>query len=166
MPLRSRAITPSKSNSFVPREQIDQRYLDSPYYVIPNDQAGQDAFAVIREAMRGKGTVALGRVVLAKRERVIMLEPWDKGLMGTPSICAICTRSRTAERVFRRHSERESRAGHAQAGRAHPANQGSRLRSVAVRGRLCKDAVVEMLGRSRPALRCHVTEPFHGHRTL
>ena len=38
---------------------------------------------MIREAMRGKGMVALGRVVLAKRERVIMLEPWDKGLMGT-----------------------------------------------------------------------------------
>ena len=70
-------------NSFVPREQFDERYLDSPYYVAPNDQAGQDAFAVIREAMRGKGMAALGRVVLAKRERVIMLEPWDKGLMGT-----------------------------------------------------------------------------------
>jgi DNA end-binding protein Ku len=70
-------------DSFVPREQIDQRYPDSPYYITPNDQAGQDAFAVIREAMRGKGTVALGAVVLAKRERVIMLEPWDKGLIGT-----------------------------------------------------------------------------------
>ena len=70
-------------DSFVPREQIDERYLDTPYYIAPNDQAGQDAFAVIREAMRGKGMVALGRVVLSKRERVIMLEPWDKGLMGT-----------------------------------------------------------------------------------
>ena len=70
-------------DSFVPREQIDQRYLDSPYYIAPNDKAGQDAFAVIREAMRGKGMAALGRVVLAKRERVIMLEPWDTGLMGT-----------------------------------------------------------------------------------
>ena len=68
---------------FAPREQIDKRYLDIPYYIAPNDQAGQDAFAVIREAMRGKGMVALGRVVLAKRERVIMLEPWEKGLMGT-----------------------------------------------------------------------------------
>jgi DNA end-binding protein Ku len=38
---------------------------------------------VIREAMRGKGMVAVGRVVLAKRERAIMLQPWDKGLMGT-----------------------------------------------------------------------------------
>ena len=70
-------------NSFVPREQIDERYLDTPYYIAPNDQAGQDAFAVIREAMRGKGMVALGRVVLSKRERVIMLEPWEKGLTGT-----------------------------------------------------------------------------------
>ncbi len=70
-------------NSFVPRGQIDERYLDSPYYIAPNNQVGQEAFAVIREAMRGKGMVALGRVVLAKRERVIMIEPWDKGLMGT-----------------------------------------------------------------------------------
>ena len=70
-------------DSFVPREQIDERYLDTPYYIAPNDQAGQDAFAVIREAMRGKAMVALGRVVLSKRERVIMLEPWDKGLIGT-----------------------------------------------------------------------------------
>ncbi len=70
-------------DSFVPREQIDERYLDSPYYITPDGQVGQDAFAVIREAMRGKGMVALGRVVLAKRERVIMLQPWDEGLMAT-----------------------------------------------------------------------------------
>ena len=82
MPLRSRATTPSRSiRSF--REQIDERYLDTPYYIAPNDQAGQDAFAVIREAMLGKGMVALGRVVLSKRKRVIMLEPRDKGLIGT-----------------------------------------------------------------------------------
>jgi Ku protein len=43
---------------------------------------GQDAFVVIRDAMRGKDMVALARVVLAKRERVIMLQPWDKGLMA------------------------------------------------------------------------------------
>ena len=70
-------------NSFVPRSQIDERFLDSPYYIGPNDPVGQEAFAVIREAMRGKAMVALGRVVLAKRERVIMLQPWEKGLMGT-----------------------------------------------------------------------------------
>jgi DNA end-binding protein Ku len=70
-------------DSFVPRSEIDERYLDGSYYVAPNDQVGQDAFAVIRDAMRGKDMVALGRIVLARRERVIALHPWDKGLLGT-----------------------------------------------------------------------------------
>jgi DNA end-binding protein Ku len=70
-------------DSFMPRAEIDQRYFDAPYYVTPNDPDGQEAFAVIREAMRSKALVALGRVVLAKRERVIALEPHDKGFMGT-----------------------------------------------------------------------------------
>ena len=70
-------------DSFVPRSEIDERYLDSPYYIGPSDPVGQEAFAVIREAMRGKDMVALGRVVLAKRERVVMLQPWEKGLLGT-----------------------------------------------------------------------------------
>ena len=70
-------------DTFVPRDQIDERYLDSTYYIIPDDQVGQEAFAVIREAMRGKKMVALARIVLAKRERVVMLQPWDKGVMAT-----------------------------------------------------------------------------------
>jgi DNA end-binding protein Ku len=70
-------------DSFVPRSQIDERFLDAAYYITPNDQVGQEAFAVIREAMRGKGMAALGRVVLGKRERVIMLQAWKKGLVGT-----------------------------------------------------------------------------------
>jgi DNA end-binding protein Ku len=70
-------------DSFVPNAQIDKRYFDSPYYIAPTDKVGQDAFAVIREAMRGKDMVALGRVVVAKRERVIALEPYEKGLLGT-----------------------------------------------------------------------------------
>ena len=70
-------------DSFVPRAQIDQRYFDTPYYITPNEPVGQEAFAVIREAMRGKEMVALGRLVLSKRERVIALEPYDKGLLGT-----------------------------------------------------------------------------------
>src|SRR6202021_769044 len=68
---------------FVPRDQIDERYLDSTYYIIPDDQVGQEAFAVVREAMRHKNMVALARIVLAKRERVVMLQPWDKGVMAT-----------------------------------------------------------------------------------
>src|SRR2546421_2556789 len=68
---------------FVPRAQIDQRFFDTPYYVTPSEPVGQEAFAVIREAMRGKGMVALGRLVLSKRERVIALQAYGKGLLGT-----------------------------------------------------------------------------------
>jgi DNA end-binding protein Ku len=70
-------------DSFVPRQQIDQRFFDTPYYVAPNEPVAQEAFAVIREAMRHKTMVAPGRLVLCKRERVIALEPYGKGLLGT-----------------------------------------------------------------------------------
>jgi len=70
-------------DSFVPAAQIDKRYYDSPYYIMPNDKVGQEAFAVIRDAMQGRGVAALGRVVMATRERVIALEPLGKGLLGT-----------------------------------------------------------------------------------
>lgn len=70
-------------DSFVPAAQIDKRFYDSPYYIIPNDKVGQEAFAVIRDAMKGKSMVALGRVVMSKRERVLALEPHGKGLIGT-----------------------------------------------------------------------------------
>ena len=68
---------------FVPRPQLDQRFLDTPYYVTPDQPVAQEAFAVIRDAMRGKAVVALGRLVLSKRERVMALEPYGKGLLGT-----------------------------------------------------------------------------------
>jgi len=68
---------------FVPRSEIDDRYLDSPYYLSPTDQVGQEAFSVIRDAMREKKMVGLARVVLTRREHVVMLEPFDKGLLAT-----------------------------------------------------------------------------------
>jgi DNA end-binding protein Ku len=67
-------------DAFVPRRQIDLRYLDSPYYIMPSGPVGQEAFAVIREAMRSKDMVAIARVVLMTRERSIALEPLGKGL--------------------------------------------------------------------------------------
>jgi DNA end-binding protein Ku len=66
-------------DALVPRRQIDFRYLDSPYYIAPSDPVGQQAFAVIREAMRSKDMVAIARVVLTNRERPIALEPLGKG---------------------------------------------------------------------------------------
>ena len=70
-------------DSFVLGAEIDRCFFDTPYYVTPNDPVGHEAFAVIREAMRSKALVALGRIALAKRERVIALEPYERGLLGT-----------------------------------------------------------------------------------
>jgi non-homologous end joining protein Ku len=67
---------------FVARSQIDPRYYEKPYYIAPRDLVGQEAFAVIREAMRGKDMVGLGRVVLSNRERPIAIEPMGKGIRG------------------------------------------------------------------------------------
>jgi DNA end-binding protein Ku len=68
---------------FVPRTSIDDRFRDAPYYLAPEDKVGQEAFAVIRDAMKKKKMVGIARVVMARRERVMMLEPFGKGIMGT-----------------------------------------------------------------------------------
>jgi DNA end-binding protein Ku len=70
-------------DSFVPRDEIDKRYLNHPYYIAPDGKAGADAFAVIRDAMKDKDRVALARIVLSNREHVIAIEPLGKGLLGT-----------------------------------------------------------------------------------
>src|SRR3954449_7842737 len=70
-------------DSFVPREEIDKRYLNHPYYIAPDGKAGIDAFAVIRDAMKDKDRVALARIVLSNREHVMAIEPLGKGLLGT-----------------------------------------------------------------------------------
>ena len=68
---------------FVPKASIDDRYRDTPYYLAPEDKVGMEAFAVIRDAMKKKKMVGIGRVVMARRERMMMLEPFGKGIMGT-----------------------------------------------------------------------------------
>jgi DNA end-binding protein Ku len=69
-------------DQFVPRNEVDDRYIDSPYYIAPDGQVGQDAFAVIRDTIAKMNMVALGRVVLTRREHVIALEPRGLGLLG------------------------------------------------------------------------------------
>ncbi|WP_422036522.1 Ku protein [Reyranella sp.] len=76
---------------FVPRTSIDRLYWDSPYHLVPNGKAGIEAFAVIREAMKKKGMVALGRLVMSTRERVCAIEIEEDGL--------VLTTLRTAEEV-------------------------------------------------------------------
>jgi len=70
-------------DSFVPRDEIDRRFLNNPYYIAPDGKAGLDAFAVIRDAMKDKDRVALARIVLTNREHIIAIEPLGKGLLGT-----------------------------------------------------------------------------------
>ena len=70
-------------DEFVPKTDIDARYLIRPYYLVPDGKVGHDAFAVIRETIRSMDKVAIGRVVLTNREHIIALEPLGKGLMGT-----------------------------------------------------------------------------------
>ena len=69
-------------DGFVPEDEIDRRYLNHPYYIVPDGKAGVDAFAVIRDAMKNKDRIALARIVLTNREHVIAIEPLGKGLLG------------------------------------------------------------------------------------
>ena len=69
--------------SFVPRDEIDKRYLNHPYYIAPDGKAAIEAFAVIRDAMKDQDRVALARIVLTNREHVMAIEPLGKGLLGT-----------------------------------------------------------------------------------
>jgi DNA end-binding protein Ku len=66
--------------SFVPRDEV---YLDESYYIVPNDKVAYEPFAVIREAMRKEDLVGLAKVVLYRRERLLMLRPRNGGLMAT-----------------------------------------------------------------------------------
>ena len=68
---------------FVPKSEIDALYFDNNYYLAPDDKVGEEAFAVIREAMTRRGMVGIARVVLFGKERMIMLEPRSRGLVGT-----------------------------------------------------------------------------------
>ena len=68
---------------FVPKAEIDRVYFDNNYYLAPDDKVGEEAFAVIREAMTRRDMVGIARVVLFGKERMIMLEPRSQGLLGT-----------------------------------------------------------------------------------
>ena len=64
-------------------DEIDRRYFDRPYYIVPDGKAGEEAFAVVRDAMKDKGRAALARIVLTNREHVMAIEPMGKIMLGT-----------------------------------------------------------------------------------
>ena len=69
--------------TFVPATEIDKRYYERPYYIVPDGKTSEEAFAVIRDAMKDKDRVALARIVFANREHILAIEPWGKGMLGT-----------------------------------------------------------------------------------
>jgi DNA end-binding protein Ku len=66
---------------FVDINDIDRLYWNVPYYLLPGEKDGAQAYSVIREALSEAGRIALGRVVMHGRERLVALEPRGKGIM-------------------------------------------------------------------------------------
>ena len=85
-------------DKFVPRSEIDPRYLEAPYYIAPSERVAEEAFAIIRDAMRDEKVVGIGKVVIARRERIMLLEPIGKGLLGT--VLRYATEVRNEESYF------------------------------------------------------------------
>jgi len=69
--------------TFVPAEDIDRLYWDNPYYLVPDGKMAAEPYAVIRAAMEKSGQIALGRLVMSQRERLVALEPRDNGIIAT-----------------------------------------------------------------------------------
>jgi DNA end-binding protein Ku len=89
--------------TFVPRQEVDERFLDTAYYIAPTDKVSNEAFCVIRDAIRDKGMAGIARIVMARRERMILLEPLDEGLVGTTLHAA--NEVRDEDKVFDEISE-------------------------------------------------------------
>ena len=66
---------------FVEADTIEWVYFDSPYFILPADDVGEEAYVVIREAMAQNNVVGISRLVLGNRERAVMLQPWGKGII-------------------------------------------------------------------------------------
>ena len=67
---------------FVDEKEIDRLYWNDPYFLVPDGKMAVEAYTVIREAMRKSGRIALGRVVMHTRERLLAIEPRDNGLIA------------------------------------------------------------------------------------
>ena len=136
---RWRARTPSTSRSSSRASEVDEIYLDESYYIVPNDKVAYEAFAVIREAMKKEDLVGLARVVLYRRERILMLQPRGKGLMATA--LRYNSEVRDEENYFDEIPDSQGAGRHAQSRRPHPGEQEGEVRPRQVRGPLRERAV-------------------------
>jgi DNA end-binding protein Ku len=66
---------------FVDASEIDQRYYERPYYLLPADEQASEGYVVIREALRKTGKVAIGQVTMGGREHLVAVAPVENGLV-------------------------------------------------------------------------------------
>jgi Ku protein, prokaryotic len=66
---------------FAPADSIEWVYLEKPHYLMPDDPVGNEAFAVIRDAMKAESVVGISKLVIGRRERAVVLEPRDEGIV-------------------------------------------------------------------------------------
>jgi DNA end-binding protein Ku len=81
-----KAVAPRASDTieleqFIQGRELDDIYVDTPYFVVPSDKVGGDAYAVLSTALRETGRIGIGEVVLHRRERVVAVRPCGHGLM-------------------------------------------------------------------------------------
>lgn len=65
----------------MPADSIEWIYLEKPHYLMPNDAVGNEAFAVIRDAMKADKVLGVSKLVIGRRERAVVLEPRDQGIV-------------------------------------------------------------------------------------
>ncbi len=70
-------------DAFVAEDEMDEVFIDNPYYLAPSDPTGQEAFALIRKAMEGKKVIGIARTVLFRRSRLLLLRPTGSGLTAS-----------------------------------------------------------------------------------
>ena len=92
---------------FVDDDDIDRLYWNDPYFLVPDGKVAAEAYSVIREAMASAGKIALGKLVLHQRERLLAIEPRDRGLVAWSRSHA--GRGARREGLFRRYPRGQAR---------------------------------------------------------
>src|SRR3981081_2568526 len=109
-------------DGFVPEDEIDKRYIDHPYYIVPDGKAGIDAFAVIRDAMKNKDRVAMARIVLTNREHVRAVEPLGK--VSARRTSGIYYKCGEKNKIFQQYKESKDIKRHVRPREPYPRHQG------------------------------------------
>jgi DNA end-binding protein Ku len=68
---------------FVNVSDIDRRYFDTPYYLVPNNKMAGESYRVIQQAMAQENLIGIAKLVVANRERVVAIEPRERGFVVT-----------------------------------------------------------------------------------